>query len=109
MTTIAKLLAQKQRLLQRLQENPGPHERDEIERLLAEIDAALNQLDEMAERDAIGVQIITDAFKGRSARRSLCLTRDWRLAVGSDLVPSIPAFRSVRDYSQHAQCSTVPS
>ena len=50
--------------------NPGPHERDEIERLLAEIDAALNQLDEMAERDAIGVQIITDAFKGRSARRS---------------------------------------
>jgi DNA-binding protein H-NS len=70
MTTIAKLLAQKQRLLQRLQENPGPHERDEIERLLAEIDAALNQLDEMAERDAIGVQIITDAFKGRSARRS---------------------------------------
>jgi hypothetical protein len=46
MTTIAKLLAQKQRLLERLQENPGPREREEIERLLAEIDAALNQLDE---------------------------------------------------------------
>jgi hypothetical protein len=46
MTTIAKLLAQKQRLLERLQEDPGPHEREEIERLLAEIDAALNQLDE---------------------------------------------------------------
>jgi hypothetical protein len=32
----------------------------------------------------------------------LCLTRDWRLAVGSGPVPSIPAFRSVRDYSQRA-------
>jgi len=28
--------------------------------------------------------------------------RDWRLAVGSGLVPSIPVFRSVRDYSQRA-------
>ena len=70
MTTVGTLLAQKQQLLRRLQENPGPPERDEIERLLAQIDAALNQLDEMAERDAIGVPIITDAFKGRSARRS---------------------------------------
>ena len=85
MTTIAKLLAQKQRLLERLQEDPGPREREEIERLLAEIDAALNQLDEQAERDAIGVQIITDAFKGvqqgRSARRSrgsLRRTGGWR-------------------------------
>jgi hypothetical protein len=50
MTTIAKLLAQKQRLLEQLQEDPGPHVREEIERLLAEIDAELNQLDEMAER-----------------------------------------------------------
>jgi hypothetical protein len=39
----------------------------------------------------------------------LCLTKDWRLAVGADLVPSIPAFRLVRDYSQHAQCPTFPS
>ena len=82
MTTIAKLLAQKQRLLERLQEDPGPHVREEIDRLLAEIDAELNQLDEMAERDAIGVQMITDAFKERSARRSCgCLRRGtggWR-------------------------------
>ncbi len=27
-------------------EDPGPHERDEIERQLAEIDAALNDLDQ---------------------------------------------------------------
>jgi hypothetical protein len=40
MTTIAKLLAQKQRLLERLQEDSGPREREAIERLLAEIDAA---------------------------------------------------------------------
>jgi hypothetical protein len=46
MTTAAKLLARKRQLLDRLQEGPGPHERDEIERLLAEIDTALNLLDE---------------------------------------------------------------
>jgi len=46
MATVAILLARKQRLLDRLQEDPGPHERGEIERLLAEIDAALNLLDE---------------------------------------------------------------
>jgi len=28
-----------------LQENPGPHERDEIERLLVQVDIALNLLD----------------------------------------------------------------
>ena len=33
-------------MLERLQEDPGPHERDEIERQLEEIDAALNSLDE---------------------------------------------------------------
>jgi hypothetical protein len=46
MTTVANLLARKQMLLERLQEGPGPNEREEIERLLAQIDAALNLLDE---------------------------------------------------------------
>jgi hypothetical protein len=46
MTTPAELLARKQQLIERLQEAPGPHERDEIERLLAMIDDALNWLDE---------------------------------------------------------------
>jgi hypothetical protein len=46
MTTVANLLARKQQLLERLQENPGPHERDEIERLLAQIDTALHLLDQ---------------------------------------------------------------
>ena len=32
--------------LERLQEDPGQHERDEIERQLEEIDTALNFLDE---------------------------------------------------------------
>jgi hypothetical protein len=45
MTTAAKLLARKQQLLQRLREGPGPHERDEIGRLLAEIDSALDSLE----------------------------------------------------------------
>jgi hypothetical protein len=46
MTTAAKLLAQKQQLLERLQDDPGPNERAEIERLLEQIDTALNLLDE---------------------------------------------------------------
>ena len=46
MTTAAKLLARKQQLLERPQENPGQHEHDEIERLLAEINTALTLLDE---------------------------------------------------------------
>jgi hypothetical protein len=45
-TTVAKLLARKQRLLERLQEDPGPNEREEIERLLAEVDTALNLLED---------------------------------------------------------------
>jgi hypothetical protein len=46
MSTAARLLAQKQQLTERLHaEAIGPHERDEIERLLAQIDAALNLLD----------------------------------------------------------------
>jgi hypothetical protein len=45
MTTMAKLIAQKQQLLERL-EAAGPHERDEIERLLEKIDTALQALDE---------------------------------------------------------------
>jgi hypothetical protein len=46
MTTLARLLARKQQLLERLREDPGQHERDEIERQLEEIDRALNSLDE---------------------------------------------------------------
>jgi len=45
-TTVAKLLARKRQLLERLQEDLGPNEREEIERLLEEIATALNQLEE---------------------------------------------------------------
>jgi hypothetical protein len=47
MTTILdKLLAEKQALLERLQaEDIGPAERDEIERLLENVEAALQSLD----------------------------------------------------------------
>jgi hypothetical protein len=45
MTTVANLVARKQILLERMQNNPGPHDRDEIERLLAQIDIALELLD----------------------------------------------------------------
>jgi hypothetical protein len=48
MTTLAKLLAEKQQLVERLQEGPGQQEREEIERLLDKIDTALSFLDEAA-------------------------------------------------------------
>ena len=45
-TTLDKLLAEKQALLERLQaEDLGPAERDEIERLLENVEAALQSLD----------------------------------------------------------------
>ena len=45
--TFTELLAQKQLLLERLQGAlPGLNEQDEIERLLANINAMLNRLDE---------------------------------------------------------------
>ena len=50
MTTVAKLLARKQMLLARLQEEPGPNERDEIDRLIAEIDEALTLLEDSEEQ-----------------------------------------------------------
>ena len=46
MTTLAKLLAEKRRLIERLEENPGEQEREEIRRLLEKIDTALDLLDE---------------------------------------------------------------
>jgi hypothetical protein len=45
MSNIATLLTRKQELLSRLEELPGPNERDEIERLLEKIDAELNAVD----------------------------------------------------------------
>jgi hypothetical protein len=52
MSTAATLLARKQQLMERLQDMPAAsHERDQIERLLARIDDALDQLDEAPERD----------------------------------------------------------
>lgn len=44
MTTVARLLARRQDLVDRLQQDPGPHEREEIERLIAQIDTALDLL-----------------------------------------------------------------
>ena len=45
-TTLRKLLAEKQALLERLrQPDIGPAERDEIERLLENVEAALQSLD----------------------------------------------------------------
>jgi hypothetical protein len=43
---VARLVARKQRLLGRLKEGLGPHEREEIERQLEEIDATFDFLDE---------------------------------------------------------------
>lgn len=44
MSTVAKLLERKQVLLEQLESDPGPNEREEIERLLAQIETALGLL-----------------------------------------------------------------
>jgi len=43
-TTVERLLDRKQQLMERLLDNPGPHERGEIENQLEKIDTALNLL-----------------------------------------------------------------
>lgn len=48
MSTSAKLLAQRQQLLERLWSDPGPREREDIEALLDKIDVALELLEENA-------------------------------------------------------------
>jgi hypothetical protein len=45
MTTTAKLLANKEEFLRRLEKDPGPNEREEIGRLLEKINTALDLLD----------------------------------------------------------------
>jgi hypothetical protein len=45
MTTVEKLLTRKRRLVERLLENPGTEEQDEIGRQLQKIDTALHLLD----------------------------------------------------------------
>jgi hypothetical protein len=44
MSTVAKLLARKERLLAQLESDPGSNEREEIERQLAQIETALSLL-----------------------------------------------------------------
>jgi hypothetical protein len=45
MKEVADLLARKQKLLERMQANTGPRELEEIQRNLAEINAALNAIE----------------------------------------------------------------
>jgi hypothetical protein len=54
MTTAATLLGRKRQLLRRLQEDLAQDERDEIDRLLAEIDITLNFLEECGFEESSG-------------------------------------------------------
>jgi hypothetical protein len=49
-SAIAKLLGQKHQLIERLHQDPGPEERQQIERLLEEINAALDLLEDAPRR-----------------------------------------------------------
>jgi hypothetical protein len=49
-SAIAKLLGQKYQLIERLQEDPGPEERGQIERLLEQINATLDLLEDEPRR-----------------------------------------------------------
>ena len=51
MSTFAKLLARKERLLAQLASDPGPNEREEIDRLLAQIETARSLFEP---RDVVG-------------------------------------------------------
>ena len=51
MTTVAKLLTRKQQLIERREKEPSLRERDEIERLILKIDAALTWLEQRADRN----------------------------------------------------------
>jgi hypothetical protein len=53
----------------------------------------------------------TDRLRSRDAISAPLLwlsLRDLRLAVGSRLALSIPVFRSVQDWAEREECSTVP-
>jgi hypothetical protein len=45
MTSLTQLLTRKRDLLSRLEESPGPNEREDIERLLEKVDAELDAVD----------------------------------------------------------------
>jgi len=45
MSTVAKLLARKRVLQEGLESDPGPNEREEIERMLVQIETALSLLE----------------------------------------------------------------
>ena len=45
MTAVAKLLTRKQQLVEAIQDDPGPEERDHLERQLVQINETLNELD----------------------------------------------------------------
>jgi hypothetical protein len=49
MTAVANLLARKQKILEQLRNGPPAQERDEIERQLKQIDAALDLLEGLGE------------------------------------------------------------
>jgi hypothetical protein len=54
MTAAGILLARKQLLLERLQQEPGPNERDELERQIAEIDELLDYLEKWRPGESSG-------------------------------------------------------
>jgi hypothetical protein len=54
MTAVAILLARKQRLLERLRQDPGPNERDELERQIAELNQLLDYLEKWRPGESSG-------------------------------------------------------
>jgi hypothetical protein len=50
MSGVAKLLARKHELVERLHEDPDPEERDQIEHQLEQINAVLNSLEDAPRR-----------------------------------------------------------
>jgi hypothetical protein len=89
MTTIENLLERKQKLLERLQANPGTHERDEIEGRLAQIDTALDMLEEPGEsNDEQYSRKTSSAYSTPIAKTRVGENGSWR-GTNSSIPPTV--------------------
>ena len=78
MPTVRRLANQKQELTARLHENPVPHERHEIERLLVKVDTELERKRVAADEGAKALQDVAD--QAVAIRENMARLRDLRLA-----------------------------
>jgi hypothetical protein len=85
MPTVRRLTNQKQELTARLQADPVPNERDEIERLLVKVDTELERKRVAADEGAKALQDVAD--RAAAVRENMARLRDLRLAREAQAEP----------------------